>query len=179
MPGDPAIYNLPGANIRSFINNNDFDNKERIRRIAIAANLGYHFLPGLDLRLDAAMDQFQHTRADYISRRLRFGSLGSGTGREGTPLAYAGYEKFTKNVYNLLATLNFKRTVGRHNISAVAGSEFYYTDNPYFFAEGEGFVSDFIRQPAAASYRNQGTAEGLTTNINAVLGFFCQRQLRL
>lgn len=171
-PSDPAVYNLPGTNVRSFLNKNDFDNEEHTRRLAIAASLGYQLLPGLDLRFDAAMDQFQHTRRDYLSRHLRYGSLGSGAGREGAPLAYAGYEKNTKNVINLLTTVNYKRIKDRHQLTVVAGTEFYYSDNPYFFAEGEGFVSDFLRQPAAAAYRNQITPEGLTTNVNAVLGFF-------
>lgn len=171
-PSDPAVYNLPGTNVRSFLSKDEFDNEEHVRRIAIAANLGYKLLPGLDLRVEAAMDQFQHTRRDYLSRRLRYGSLGSGAGREGAPLAWAGYEKNTKNVYNLLSTLSYKIAKGHHYLTALAGVEFYYSDNPYFFAEGEGFVSDFLRQPAAAAYRNQNTAEGLTTNVHAVLGFF-------
>lgn len=169
---DPAIYNLPGTNLKSFLNKNDFDNEEHTRRIAISANLGYQFMAGLNLKLEAAMDQFQHTRRDYLSRRLRYGSLGSGAGREGAPVAYAAYEKYTKNVFNLQATLNYKRVMGDHSLSAVAGTEFFYSDNPYFFAEGESFVSDFLRQPAAAAYRNQNTAEALTTNVNAVLGYF-------
>lgn len=171
-PADPSVYNLPGANVRSFQNKMDFDNEEHTRRISIAAHLAYQILPGLDLRFDAAMDQWQQTRRDYLSRRLRYGSVGSGTGREGAPLAYASYEKYTKNVYNLLGTLHYKRGKGHHNIDAVAGTEFFYTDNPVFFAEGESFVSDFLRQPSAAAYRNQNTALGLTTNVNAVLGFF-------
>jgi TonB-dependent starch-binding outer membrane protein SusC len=42
---DPAIYNLPGTNVKSFLNKNDFENDEHTRRIAIAANLGYQFMP--------------------------------------------------------------------------------------------------------------------------------------
>lgn len=171
-PGDPSVYNLPGTNVRSFLNKMDFDNEEHTRRISIAANIGYQLLPGLDLRFDAAMDQWQQTRRDYLSRRLRYGSVGAGAGREGAPIAYAAYEKYTKNVYNMLGTLNFKRGKGENMINAVAGTEFFYTDNPVFFGEGESFVSDFLRQPAAAAYRNQNTALGLTTNVNAVLGFF-------
>lgn len=171
-PGDPSVYNLPGSNVKSFLNKMDFDNEEHTRRIAIAANLGYQLLPGLDLRFDAAMDQWQQTRRDYLSRRLRYGSIGSGTGREGAPLAYAAYEKYTKNVYNLLSTLHYKKGKGHHTLNAVAGAEFFYTDNPVFFGEGESFVSDFLRQPSAAAYRNQNTALALTTNVNAVLGFF-------
>lgn len=171
-PGDPSVYNLPGTNVRSFLNKMDFDNEEHSRRIGIAANLGYQILPGLDLRFDAAMDQWQYTRRDYLSRRLRYGSVGSGAGREGAPLAYAAYEKYTKNVYNFLGTLHYKRGKGHHTLDAVAGAEFFYTDNPVFFGEGESFVSDFLRQPAAAAYRNQNTALGLTTNVNSVLGFF-------
>ena len=171
-PADPAVYNLPGTNVRSFLSKNDFDNEEHVRRISITSYIGYNLMPGLDLRVDAALDQFQHSRRDYLSRRLRYGSLGSGAGREGFPIAYAGYEKNTKNVYNLLGTLSYKKAKGHHNLTALAGAEFYYSDNPYFFAEGESFVSDFLRQPAAAAYRNQVTAQALTTNVHAVLGFF-------
>ncbi|WEK34874.1 MAG: SusC/RagA family TonB-linked outer membrane protein [Candidatus Pseudobacter hemicellulosilyticus] len=169
---EPAIYNLPGTNVRSFLDLNEFENAEETRRISLATNFGLNLMPGLDLRLDAAYDQFQHRRRDYLSKRMRFGSLGSGTGREGLPLAYASFEKETRNVVDVLATINFKRMWKDHNLTALAGMEFYYGDNPYFFGEGEGFVSDAMRQPSMASYRNQVTAAGLTTNTHAILGFF-------
>lgn len=169
---DPAVYHLPGSNIMSFMNKNDYDNEEQTKRVFVAAGLGYKVMKGLELRVDAAMDQYYHTRRDYISKRLRYGSVGSGAGREGTPLAYAGYEKYSENVYNLLATLSYKKIKGAHNLSVLGGFEVYYNDNPYFFAEGEGFVSDFLRQPAAAAYRNQITPEALVTNVNVVTGYF-------
>lgn len=172
FPADPAIYNLPGSNVASFQDKSHYDNEEHTRRVFIAANLTYDILPGLDLRMDAAMDQYYHTRRDYLSRFVRFGSIGSGTGREGAPTAYAGYEKYSENVYNIRSTLNFEKKFRDHQLTGVAGFEFYYNDNPYFFAEGEGFVSDYLRQPAAASYRNNITPAALVTNVNSFTGYF-------
>ncbi len=142
-------------------------------------NLGYQILPGLDLRFDAAMDQWQQTSRDYLSRRLRYGSVGSGNGREGAPLAYASYEKYTKNVYNLLGTLHYKRGKGHHTIDAVAGTEFYYTDNPVFFAEGESFVSDFLRQPTSRSVSQPEHCAGADHQCECSAWIFCQRRLCL
>jgi TonB-linked SusC/RagA family outer membrane protein len=171
-PSNPAVYNTPGSNVAAFQNKKDFDNQEQTRRITIAANMDYQLIPDLVFRIDAAMDQYYHTRRDYLSKRLRYGSLGSGNGREGVPTAYAGYEKYSENVYNIRAALTYKRNRVHHILTALTGFEFYYNDNPFFFAEGEGFVSEFLRQPAAASYRNQQTAAALVTNVNALAGYF-------
>ncbi|GEP97531.1 SusC/RagA family TonB-linked outer membrane protein [Chitinophaga cymbidii] len=176
FPSDPAIYNLPGSNVTAFQDKANYDNEEHTRRVFIAANITYDIMPGLDLRLDAAMDQYYHTRRDYLSRFVRFGSVGSGNGREGVPTAYAGYEKYSENVYNIRGTLNYKKKFKGHQLTGVAGFEFYYNDNPYFFAEGEGFVSDYLRQPAMASFRNAVTPAALVTNVNSFAGYFGSAQ---
>lgn len=171
-PSDPAVYNLPGSNVVSFQSKNDFDNEEHTRRVFISANLGYNIKPGLDIRVEGAMDQYFHTRRDYLSKQLRYGSVGSGSGREGAPTPYAGYEKYAENVYNIRSSINYEKSIRDHQLTGVAGFEFYYNDNPYFFAEGEGFVSDYLRQPAAASYRNRTSPAALVTNITAFTGYF-------
>lgn len=171
-PSDPAVYNLPGSNVASFQSKGNFDNEEHARRIMIAANLTYDVLPGLDLRVDGAMDMYNQTRRDYLSKYVRYGSIGSGAGREGLPTAYAGYEKYQENVYNVRTTLNYQRSGRDYKLTGVAGFEMYYNDNPYFFAEGEGFVSDFLRQPSMASYRNTTSAAAIVTNVNAFTGYF-------
>jgi TonB-linked SusC/RagA family outer membrane protein len=169
---DPAVYHLPGANVAAFQNRNDFDNEEHTRRIFVAANLGYNLRPGLDLRFDAAMDQYYHSRRDYLSKRTRYGSIGSGTGREGVPTGYASFEKYGENAYNFRTTINYKKIATQYTVTGVAGIEFYYSNAPYFFAEGEGFLNEFMRAPNFANYRSTVNAAALTTNDNGFLGYF-------
>lgn len=171
-PSDPAIYNLPGTNVESFQKSSDFENEEQSSRVFIAANLGYAIIKGLDFRVDAALDKYYMTSRNYLSKRLRYGSVGSGTGREGTPQAYASYEKYSQDVYNIRGAFNYKTAGQQYTLTAAAGVEFYNNENPYFFAEGESFVSDVLRQPSSAAYRNFTTAASTITNVNTFLGYF-------
>jgi TonB-linked SusC/RagA family outer membrane protein len=169
---DANTLNTPGSNVASFQDKHEFDNEAQSKRIYIAANFNYTFSSALKFNTDVAMDQYFQTRSDYLSKRERNGSAGSGTGRAGVPTAYASYEKYTNNLYNIQSTLSYRKTTVDHNLGIVAGFEFNYNENPYFFAESEGFANDFARQPASATFKNQVTATALTTNISVLNGYY-------
>jgi TonB-linked SusC/RagA family outer membrane protein len=171
-PRDPVVFNIPGSNVASYQSKKEYYNEEHTRRFFIAANFNYKISETLNFFTGAALEQYYHTRANYISKRLRNGSLGSGIGREGFPTAYAGYEKYSNNLTTAHSTLNYKKANGHHLITAVAGIEYIYNENPEFFGEGEGYANDFTREPSAAAYRNQTTGLALVANTSAFLGFF-------
>lgn len=169
---DANTLNVPGSNVASFQDKREFDNELQTKRIYLAANFNYTFSPALKFNTDVAMDQYFQTRSDYLSKRERNGSAGSGSGRAGVPTAYASYEKYTNNLYNIRPNLSYKKVTANHDLSLVAGFEFNYNENPYFFAESEGFANDFARQPASATFKNQATAMALTTNISVLNGYY-------
>jgi TonB-linked SusC/RagA family outer membrane protein len=174
---DPTKYNVPGNNVAAFQDKNEFDNSEHTKRLFLSSFLNYQFFPGLDFKTEGAWDQYFQTRTDYLSKRTRNGSIGSGNGVEGFPTAYAGYEKYTENDYNLRSTLTYQKSKGNYNFTALGGFEFNHNSNPYFFAEGEGFANDFARQPASAAYRNVITDQATTTNISSFVSYFANANL--
>lgn len=165
-------FNVPGNNVRSFQSKAYFNNEEHTSRFFLSANFTYNIAKDLDFSTDASMEKYDIKRSNYLAKVLRNGSLGSGTGREGFPTAYAGYEKYSNNLYNGHSTLNYKKSIGEHKFVALAGFEYNYNENPMFFAEGEGYGNDFTREPSAANYKNQNTALALVANTSAFLGFF-------
>ncbi|MET1057823.1 MAG: SusC/RagA family TonB-linked outer membrane protein [Pedobacter sp.] len=171
-PRDPVAFNIPGNNVASYQSKKEYYNEEHTRRFFLAANFNYKISEMLSFVTDAALEQYYQTRANYLSKRLRNGSVGSGTGREGFPTAYAGYEKYSNNLITGHSTLNFKKNQGDHRITAIAGAEYIYNENPEFFGEGEGYANDFTREPSAAAYKNQTTGLALVANTYAFLGFF-------
>ena len=171
-PRDPVAFNIPGNNVASYQSKKEYYNEEHTRRFFLAANFNYKISEMLSFVTDAALEQYYQTRANYLSKRLRNGSVGSGTGREGFPTAYAGYEKYSNNLITGHSTLNYKKNHGDHRITAIAGAEYIYNENPEFFGEGEGYANDFTREPSAAAYKNQTTGLALVANTYAFLGFF-------
>ncbi|MCX2479446.1 SusC/RagA family TonB-linked outer membrane protein [Pedobacter sp. MC2016-15] len=171
-PRDPVVFNIPGNNVASYQSRKEYYNEEHTRRFFIAANFSYKISESLSFVTDAALEQYYHTRANYLSKRLRNGSVGSGIGREGFPTAYAGYEKYSNNLTTGRSMLNYKKTSRNHRIAALAGVEYIYNENPEFFGEGEGYANDFTREPSAAAYKNQITGLALVANTHAFLGFF-------
>lgn len=171
FPLDPAVFNLPGTNIASFQNKKDFDNRAYSRRIRVGTNLNYNIASGLDLSVDGAMEKYYHKQSNYLSKRVRLGSVESKI-LTGTPTAYNGYERYDNDLYNIRTALTYKKNFAAHKFTGLAGFEFIYNENPYFFAEGEGFPSESSRQPASASYRNNLTAESLVANTSAFVGYF-------
>ncbi len=168
----PGVYNLPGSNVAAFQNTKDFFNKEESSRFFLAANFTYNLGKDLNFSTDAAMEKFSNRRSTYLSKRMRYGALGSGVGREGYPTAYAAYEKYSNNLYNLHSTLSYKKVIGDHKFTGLVGFEYNYNENPEFFAEGEGFANDFVRDPASADFRNQITPLGFVANTAAFIGYF-------
>jgi len=172
FPLNPAVYDLPGSNTASFQSRNDFDNRETTRRLTIGARMDYQIIPGLSFSTDAALEKYFHTQANYLSKRLRNGSLNSGIGRAGVPTAYNGYEKYSNDLYNIKTALTYTKSIRAHQFQALAGTEYIHNENPYFFAEGEGYASEASRQPATANYKNNLTAEALIANTYTFAGYF-------
>jgi len=171
-PRNPVVFNIPGNNVASYQSKKEYYNEEHTRRFFLAANFAYKISETLSFVTDAALEQYYQTRANYLSKRLRNGSIGSGIGREGFATAYAGYEKYSNNLITGHSTLNYKKIKGDHRITALAGTEYIYNENPEFFGEGEGYANDFTREPSAAAYKNQTTGLALVANTYAFLGFF-------
>ncbi len=171
-PYNPRATGLPGSNVAAYQDKNQFDNEQHVSRTFIQAFAAYKIIPGLTFRSDAALDMYFHSTRDYLSKRIRTGSLGSGAGREGQPTAYASFERNSVNGYNLNNTLTYTKAVRNHGLTALGGIHFYYSENPHFFFEGEGFTNDFSREPHTASYRNTRTASSLVTNKFAFLAYF-------
>ncbi|MCD0490338.1 SusC/RagA family TonB-linked outer membrane protein [Pedobacter sp. MC2016-14] len=169
---NPAVLNLPGTNVAAFQSKRDFDNKETTRRVTAGANLTYLLANGLDLRIDGAFEKYQHKTANYLSRRVRLGSAAAPLAQSGLPTAYNAYEKYSNDLYNIRAVANYKKNFEDHKITAVGGFEFIYNENPYFFAEAEGFASEGSREPTSGAFRNAFTAEDLIANTYTFVGYF-------
>ncbi|WP_165973295.1 SusC/RagA family TonB-linked outer membrane protein [Pedobacter sp. ok626] len=169
---NPNTFNVPGNNVNAFQSKEYFNNEEQTSRYFLSANFTYNINRDLILNTDASLERYYIKRSNYLAKVVRNGSIGSGTGREGFPTAYAGYEKYSNNLYNGHSTLNYKKSIGKHKIIALAGVEYNYSENPIFFAEGEGFGNDFTREPSTANYKNQKTPLALVANTAAFLGFF-------
>ena len=174
---DRNNYNIPGNSVAAFQDKTEFDNKETTKHLFLSSFLNYQIIPGLDFKTEGSWDQYFQTRTDYLSKRTRNGSIGSGAGREGAPTAYAGYEKYTINIYNVRSTLTYQKTKGDYDFTGLTGFEFEHENNPYFFAEGEGYPNDFVRQPATAAYRNVITPQALTTNFSSFVSYFVNANL--
>lgn len=169
---DPSVIHTPGSNVAAFQNDKEFINIEHTNRFFLAVNFTYKLARNLIFSTDVSMERYYQNFSNYVSRRLRNGSIGSGIGREGVPTAYAGYEKYSNNAQNAHSTLTYKKISARHRFTAVAGYEYNYNENPEFFGEGEGFANDFTKEPGAAAYRNVTTALGLVANTNTLIGYF-------
>lgn len=171
-PFNSGIYNLPGSNIEAFQHKKYFNNEEHTSRFFLAGNFRLNIARNMDFSTEAAMERYFQKRANYLGKQIRLGSAGSGLGREGVPTAYAAYEKYSNNLFNGRSVLSYKSASDTQQLSALTGFEYFYNENPMFFAEGEGFANDFTRDPGAAQYKDVTKALSLVANTTAFIGYF-------
>lgn len=128
------------TNIAYIVNNNKYvSNLTRfIGNVAADVNL----TKWLDYRLQVSKDRSVTTEFLYWNR-----VHGDGFSRGG----YIDDSYFNVDRWNIQNILNFKKTLGEHNLNLVLVNEYQKQRSKYFFADGQGLSSDFFGQAGVIS----------------------------
>jgi TonB-linked SusC/RagA family outer membrane protein len=145
------VYNTDGTFNTNFVGTNNQNSVQNILQEVRKAgtfqtvsslSLTYKILPGLSAKVFGGIDF-----SDVNDLNYRPATLPSAAGTVGS-----GSEQFRRNInYTTTGTLNYAKSIGEHNFTALGGFEFREVTGTILTATAQGFASPVISLLSAAS----------------------------
>jgi TonB-linked SusC/RagA family outer membrane protein len=141
------------------------DNNQKSLMTNVNASLEYNIAEGLKFTTQFGID-YQSSFEDTYSARTNW----SGMTSDGKPEGYASKSHVNFFNWTNINRLNYSKSIGRHNIGALVGSEMRSKEYHTLSSNGSGFVNDHIREVSYAVSRSGSSS----ASIGREMSFFGQ-----